>query len=285
LEKVAKGSTMVAIRECVEEACIGDLNEMKNYTLKDVAKELYNRCHRETYYILYKGKPVHYFYVKELLKLLTEGKGELSLVAYLRNNRTPPILLSGATNIFDAYNYLRKYRANYALVVESGKVIGEVQFRTLTWQIIDTLIKDPLTGLYNYHYFNILIERYKDIEKPMGIILVEIENLEIIERFQSATLVNKILKQVADTILHSVRNIDFVFRIDNRFTVMLFQPLEVIKKVEERIQNRLNDLEVDGVSIRFKIAYSHVPELKETILMAIDDCERKILKQSEYNLL
>jgi GGDEF domain-containing protein len=223
--------------------------------------------------------------MKDLLKLLSEGKGEVSLVDYIKTNRTPPLVISPDMNIFDAYNYLRKYRANYALVTEQNKVIGEVCFKTLTWQIIDILIKDPLTGVYNYHYFNILIERYKDINKPMGIILIEIENLEIIERFQSATLVNKILKSVANILIHSVRDIDFIFRIDNRFTVMLFQPLEVTKKVEERLRERLKNLEVDGVAVRFKIAYSHIPELKETILMAIDDCERKILKQSEYQLL
>ncbi|MRJ06759.1 MAG: hypothetical protein C6I01_04490 [Epsilonproteobacteria bacterium] len=271
---------MLKIKECVDPICGREAVEVQKYTIKDIAKMAQSRD-SFNFYILHKGFPIYLFSLPELLNLCLEGESETNVIKFIKEHRKNIPTLKADMNIFDAYNEMRRERIKYAPVIEDGKVIGEVNFKILALKIIDVLIKDPLTNVFNYHYFNILIERYLDIEKPMGLIFIEVDNLEIIERFQGIEVVQKILKKVASTITNSVRDIDFVFRIDNRFTIIIFQDLEVTRKVEKRIADRLAGLKVDDLEIKFRIAHSHVPELRESILTAIDDCEKKLIRQLE----
>ncbi|MEO1942537.1 MAG: diguanylate cyclase [Campylobacterales bacterium] len=269
---------MVNIKECMDPICGREAVEVQQMTIKEIA-QIAQKCESVNFYILHRKLPVHVFSLAELLDLCLKGEGDQNVIKFIKTHRKNIPQLPSDINIFDAYNEMRRQRWRYAVIVQEGDAIGEVDFKILALRIIDVLIKDPMTGVFNYHYFNILIERYPDIGKPMGLIFIEIDNLDIIERFQGGYLVQKILKKVAEVIDNSVRDIDFIFRIDNRFAIIIFQPLEVTKKVEMRLQERLKGLTVEGLEIKFRIAYSHVPEIRESILTAIDDCERKLLRQ------
>ena len=88
---------------------------------------------------------------------------------------------------------------------------------------------------------------------------------------------NKIIKTFADVISNSVRKIDFVFRWDNQFRIITFNDLEITSKIFSRIQNRLNNLTIDDIHIPFKMCMSHVPQLQNDILLAIESCEEQFI--------
>jgi len=89
----------------------------------------------------------------------------------------------------------------------------------------------------------------------------------------------KIIKQFAKTISSSVRKIDFVFRWDNEFRIITFNDLEKTSIIYERIKENLSILEIDALKIPFNSCMSHVPELQNNILSAIEECEEKLIKR------
>jgi GGDEF domain-containing protein len=122
-----------------------------------------------------------------------------------------------------------------------------------------------------------LIEEYKDFNKPMGIIYIDIKNIGIIEGLYGEEKLNQLLKAIALKLKNLVGDIDLIFRNNYRFKIITFTDLEVTKKIVERIKKALNDFELDGMKIAFSLAYSHIPELQDNILLAIDEVESKLI--------
>ena len=92
-------------------------------------------------------------------------------------------------------------------------------------------------------------------------------------------IVNAILKEFAKVIKKSVRDIDFVFRNDYIFKILTFNNLEITDKIVTRLKNSLDLIECNGVKPSFNIVFSHIPELENNILSAIDFCEKKLIER------
>jgi GGDEF domain-containing protein len=86
------------------------------------------------------------------------------------------------------------------------------------------------------------------------------------------------IKTYAKAIKQSVRDIDFVFRMGNKFKILTFNNLEITEKIVQRIENKLKNTEHEGIKPDFKITYSHVPEMEENIITALESCEKKLIK-------
>ena len=162
-------------------------------------------------------------------------------------------------------------------VCEEGEFIGEVDFDTLSLKVSYIVIKDELTGLYNKKYFDVLVEEYRNFDKPMGLIFIEIRDLSIYEGLYGIEMSQKILKTFGNVLQNSVRKIDFVFRWDNQFRIITFNDLEITSKIFSRIQSRLNSLKIDDIHISFKMCMSHIPQLQDDILLAIESCEEQFI--------
>jgi len=230
----------------------------------------------DSIYITKDSYPIYSFDITDLLTIYSENEFNLTIGEFMAQHPKKIEALDVDMNIIDAYHYMRSNNLKKVAVIEDNKLIGEVTFKIISAKIVDIVIKDRLTGVYNSSYFDILVEEHKDFDKPLGIIYIDVSNLAIIEGLYGKDKLNKILIAIAQKLESLVRDIDFVFRIDYRFKIITFTSLEITEKIANRIKNALDKMEIDDIKITYYLAFSHVPSLEPNILLALDELKRKI---------
>ena len=254
-----------------------DIEEVKNDKLSDVIAKFHAK-HLVRLYILKDNKPIFVFTPQEIVEIFFNNLVEENAYEFLKDKQILDCYDS-SMHIIDAYYQMRRDNLPFMPVCKDGEFIGEIDFNVLSLKIAYVVVKDELSGVYNRKYFDVIVEEYKDFNKPLGIIFIEIKDLPIFEGLYGVDMDQKIIKSFADTIKRSVRKIDFVFRWDNQLRVIIFHNLEVTAKVFERIKDRLNNLEVEGIKIPFNMCMSHVPEITNDIYLAIEECEEDLVKR------
>jgi len=266
------------IREYVDSIHCKNFHEISQKPLDEILA-YFHQTPNTRLYIVEENRPVYIFTPKEIIDIFLENKNFLTIGEYVLENKKEIFTLDASTNIIDAYNQLRKRKLSFAPVMEGGKLIGEVSFETLSLKISFIAIKDPLTGAFNQRYFDVLVEEYKEMDKPLGIIFVKIENLSIFESLYGHSFKLEVLRKFADTIHSSLRDIDFVFRVEDIFKIITFNDLEIVSMIVARIKKRLSEIKINDIKIPFKIVFSQVPEIESNIILAIEDCEKKLIKR------
>jgi len=264
------------IKDYVDKIEAVELEELKNKTLTDVIAKFHVK-NINRFYILKNKKPIFVLTPKKIVEIFLKNLQNQNAYNFFKDNEYLKCFDINI-HIIDAYYEMRKENMDFVPVCENDGIIGELDFNTFSLKITYFVIKDELTGVYNKKYFDVLIEEYNEFNKPVGLIFIEIKDLPIYEGLYGVDMVYKIIRLFAKTITNSVRNIDFVFRWDNQFRVIVFNNLEVTAKVLERIKHKLNNLEVDGIKIPFKICMTHTEEYNNDILMAVEEGERKLIK-------
>ena len=254
-----------------------DIEDIKNDKLSDIIAKFHAK-NLIRLYITKNKKPIFVFTPKAIVDIFFNNLVEKDAYEFLKDK---PILdcYEASMHIIDAYYQMRRDNLAFMPVCKDGEFIGEIDFNILSLKIAYVVVKDELSGVYNRKYFDVIVEEYKDFNKPLGIIFIEIKDLPIFEGLYGVDMDQKIIKAFANTIKRSVRNIDFVFRWDNQLRVIIFHNLEVTAKVFERIKNRLSSLEVEGIKVPFDMCMTHVPEITNDIFLAIEECEEDLVKR------
>ncbi len=268
----------MTLKNYIEKVCCKDIEEIQDKTLSDLIAYMY-KCDTSTFYIVENTKPVYIFTSTDMLEIFMKNLLNSKIINYIKEHPKEVKTLDVQTNILDAYYYMRSNKLKHIPILENGELIGEISFKTLSVKISDIVIKDPLTNLFNQKYFDVLLEEYNEFNKPLGIIFIELENINILEGFYGPVVINETIKTYANAIKQSVRDIDFVFRMDNKFKILTFNNLEITEKIVKRIENKLKNTKHDDIMLDFKITYSHVPEMEENIVTAIESCEKKLIKR------
>ncbi|MFH2145009.1 MAG: diguanylate cyclase [Candidatus Omnitrophota bacterium] len=148
---------------------------------------------------------------------------------------------------------------------------------------IDISVRDKLTGLYNYNYFDKQFSHIFDIAKRYGrifsLVIVDINNFKRINDEYGHLCGNFFLEKVAENLRTSFRKVDIIARYGgDEFTVILPETTyEQADKLIERIRKNIGILELDyegkkvGTSLSFGFAaYSEKMEDKEVLFYAAD---------------
>ncbi|ACM92312.1 CBS domain pair protein [Nautilia profundicola AmH] len=269
----------MTLKNYLEKVCYKDIEDLKEKTLADLIAYMY-KCDSSTFYVVRNKKPIYIFTSTDMLEIFMKNLLSMSIEEYINKNPKQLKKLSIKTNILDAYYFMRSHKLKHIPIVnENEELLGEISFKTLSLKIADIVIKDPLTGLFNQKYFDVLLEEYNEFNKPLGIIFVELKNMNILEGFYGAEKINEIIKTYADAIKECVREIDFVFRMGYRFKILTFNNLEITDKIVRRIREKLENTDYEGIKVSFEIAFSHVPELEDNVLTAIESCEKKLIER------
>lgn len=269
----------MTLKNYLEKVCYKELSDIKDKTLADLIAYMY-KCDTSTFYIVDNNKPIFIFTSTDMLEIFMKNILAVKIIDYIEQNPKELKKLPITTNILDAYYFMRSNKLKHIPIVdENDNLIGEISFKTLSLKIADIVIKDPLTGLFNQKYFDVLLEEYNEFNKPLGIIYIDLKNMNILEGFYGADKINEIIKTYAETIKKSVRDIDFVFRMGHRFKILTFNNLEITDKIVKRIKNRLENTDYEGIKVAFDIAFSHVPELEDNVLSALESCEKKLIER------
>jgi len=263
------------IKDYVDKIEFLNLDSLKGRKLEEIFL-VFHAKNLKRLYILKNNKPIFVLTPREIVDIFLNKKEKLDAFEFFKDKDFLNCFDS-SVHVIDAYYKMRKENLAFMPVCEKGEFIGEVDFETLSLKISYIVIKDELTGVFNKKYFDVLIEEYKDFDKPLGIIFIEVRNLSIFEGLYGVEMSQKILKTFAAILKNSVRKIDFVFRWDNQFRIITFNDLEITSKIFSRIQNKLNNLKVEDMQIPYEMCMSHVPQLQEDILLALEHCEEKFI--------
>ena len=265
------------LKEYIDSAYSVNLENIKELTIEDIILQFHAK-NLKRIYLLKNNLPVFVITPKEIVDFFIKGNIKQNIYEFLKE--TDPIgCFDGKKHIIDAYYEMRKDKLDFIPVCENGKFIGEIDFSVLSLKISYIVIKDELSGVYNKKYFDVIVNEYTDFNKPLGIIFIELKDLSIYEGLYGMDFSGKVIKNFAQEIQNSVRKIDFVFRWDNQFRIIIFNNLEISAKIFSRIQNRLKTLETDSIHIPFKMCFSHVPEMQDDILLALQSCEEELIKR------
>jgi GGDEF domain-containing protein len=266
----------MTIEKYIEKVFFKEYNEIANLSVKQLISSLH-KSKIESLYITKDKFPVYLFESIDFLDVFLNNELNKYVIDYIKNHPKKIYILEYNTNIIDAYYYMRSNNLKKTAVIKNNELIGEISFETVSSKIANIIIKDPLTDVFNEKYFEIFVEEYKDFDKSIGIIYINIKNIGIIESIYGEEKVNELLKNIVLKLKNLVRDIDLVFRNDFRFKIIIFNSLEVTKKVVDRIKKVLDEFEINGMKVNYSIAYSHIPELQNSILLAIDDIENKLI--------
>ena len=266
------------LKEYIDQIFAMDLNEIRNLSIEDVILHFHAK-NLKRMYILDKDKVVFVITPKEIVEFFISYDIKQNAYEFLKN-KEPLECFDAKKHIIDTYYEMRKRNLDFMPVCENDKIIGEVDFNILNLKISYIVIKDELTDVYNKKYFDVIIEEYSDFNKPIGIIFIELENLSIYEGLYGVNFSQEVIKNFANTIKYSIRKIDFVFRWDNQFRIIIFNNLEVTSKIFIRIQTNLKNLITDDMHLPFKMSFSHIPEMQDDILLALESCEEKLIKRN-----
>jgi diguanylate cyclase (GGDEF)-like protein len=266
----------MTIEKYIEKVYYNEYDQIINLTVKQLISAIH-KAKIESLYITKQKFPVYLFESVDFLDVLLNNELNENVANYMKEHPKKIFTLNYDTNIIDAYYYMRSNNLKKAAVIKNNRLIGEVSFKIVSAQIANIIIKDPLTGVFNEKYFEILIEEYQDFDKPMGFIFIDIKNIQILEGLYGEEKVDELLKAIAKKLKSLLRDIDLIFRNNHRFKIIIFNNLEVTKKVVKRIENALDKFEIDGMKVSYSMAYSHIPELQDNILLAIDEVENKLM--------
>jgi len=269
----------MTLKNYIENVCCKDIENLKEKTLSDLIAYMY-KCDSSTFYVVENKKPIYIFTSSDMLEIFMKNLLSMNVKEFITKNPKEIKKLNVKTNILDAYYFMRSNKLKHIPIVNGkDELLGEISFKILSSKIADIVIKDPLTGLFNQKYFDVLIEEYNEFDKPLGIVFIELKNMNILEGFYDPDQINKIIKIYAKDIKSCLRDIDFVFRNGYVFKVLTFNSLEVTNKIVKRIKNKLENTECDGIKVSFELVFSHVPELEDNVLTAIESCEKKLIER------
>jgi len=264
------------IKGYVDNVFFKEFNLIKNELITNLVF-LLEKHQLESIYITQNFYPIYVFSATDLLTLYSKNEFEITIEEFINRHPKKIDVLDVETNIIDAYYHMRANNFRKIAVIEDNKLIGEMTFKIISTRISDIVIRDKLTGLYNANYFSVLVEEYKDFDKPLGIIYIDVSNLAIVEGLYGKEKLNKILIAIGEKLESLVRDIDFVFRINYRFKIITFNSLEITEKIANRIKKALDEMEIDEIQVNYSLAFSNVPELEPNILLALEDLKRKII--------
>jgi len=266
------------LREYVDPVFTIELERTKQLTLENIILQFHS-SNLKRIYIINENKPIFVITSKEIIDFFINNTVKQNAYDFLKDKNFIECF-KGNKNIIDTYYDMRKANLDFMPVCEEGRLIGEVDFSVLSLKISYIVIKDELTGVYNKKYFDVIINEYMDFDKPMGIIFIELKDLAIYEGLYGVDFARRIIKKIAREIQKNVRKIDFIFRWDNQFRIIIFNNMEISAKVFSRIKAKLRDLKVDGIHVPYKMAFSHIPELEDDIILALQSCEEELIKRN-----
>jgi diguanylate cyclase (GGDEF)-like protein len=123
-------------------------------------------------------------------------------------------------------------------------------------------VTDPLTGLYNRRYFDDALNEYlsafRRIEKPMGMILLDIDHFKLVNDTHGHDIGDEVLRQIATCLREFTRYHDVVARLGGEEFAVLspnVSPSQLFG-LAERIRTAISGLAVETGNVALRVTVS-----------------------------
>lgn len=176
---------------------------------------------------------------------------------------------------------LKDARSKYLLQKENERLMAELiakskQLEELNLKLTELSITDELTRIYNYRFFQLMLEKEWDraerYKRELSCILFDIDNFKRINDLYGHPVGDKILRELAELISRSVRQSDYLARYGGEEFVMLLPDsnLRNSLKIAEKLRKLIEDHpfyhaeETLRLTISLGVTSNEMPAVKST---------------------
>lgn len=224
--------------------------------------------------VLKNKKPFYLITSKDVIEILLLHMDDMTVKELIDKYPEKLITLKEEEAILEAYKLMRTYNIqNLIIVDEEGNFKNIINYSYLANFLAEMAIKDEITGLYNKRFFEFLIDKYENSDYEIGILFIDLDNFKEINDKYGHYMGDLILKKVGEVIRNSIRDLDYAFRYGgDEFVILLFTSNDVLQIVAQRLFEKVNSIEINGIKVSASIGAAHYKtdsnSLKEVIKIA-----------------
>lgn len=143
---------------------------------------------------------------------------------------------------------------------ELRKMTASLSARSKTLEY--AAVTDPLTGMYNRRYFDDAVAEYlrafQEIEKPVGMILLDIDHFKLVNDTHGHDIGDEVLRQIAACLFEFTRYHDVVARLGGEEFAILSPNVShgQLYALADRIRNAIAGLMVQTGNVTLRVTVS-----------------------------
>jgi diguanylate cyclase (GGDEF)-like protein len=208
------------------------------------------------------GKAVSIITKKDIIHILYHRYENMIISEFIRkyNPKKKLKTIIDSATVYDAMKLMEEEKIKHLPVIDkNGKVIGIITATDILRKVTHVAFVDPLTSVYNRRYIDVL---YFKLRKRYNYVLmmIDIDNFKKINDNYGHPFGDKILRNLGNIILQSIRDYDDAIRYGGEeFLIVLYQTgVEEAMEIAEKIRKRFSNLK-----------YEEAPELRVTVSVGI----------------
>ena len=250
-----------------------EYEEIKDKKITDISKIFCDK-NIDLIVVLKNKKPFYLITSKDVIEILLLHMDDMTVKELIDKYPEKLITLKEEEAILEAYKLMRTYNIqNLIIVDEEGNFKNIINYSYLANFLAEMAIKDEITGLYNKRFFEFLIDKYENSDYEIGILFIDLDNFKEINDKYGHYMGDLILKKVGEVIRNSIRDLDYAFRYGgDEFVILLFTSNDVLQIVAQRLFEKVNSIEINGIKVSASIGAAHYKtdsnSLKEVIKIA-----------------
>ena len=250
-----------------------EYEEIKDKKITEISKIFCDK-NIDLIVVLKNKKPFYLITSKDVIEILLLHMDDITVKELIDKYPEKLITLKEEEAILEAYKLMRTYNIqNLIIVDEEGNFKNIINFNYLANFLAEMAIKDEITGLYNKRFFEFLIDKYENSDYEIGILFIDLDNFKEINDKYGHYMGDLILKKVGEVIRNSIRDLDYAFRYGgDEFVILLFTSNDVLQIVAQRLFEKVNSIEINGIKVSASIGAAHYKtdsnSLKEVIKIA-----------------
>jgi len=164
----------------------------------------------------------------------------------------------------DAFNHLVTVGVMVAITIFTGRVIGIE--RLIREKLLYLSIRDGLTGLYNFRFFNELliseVKRSRRFKYTFALVIMDIDHFKTFNDRFGHHAGNLVLEKIARTLTESLREADFLARYGGEEFCFILPRTSKAKAIEivERIRLKISQESFQGHRVTASFGIASYPE-------------------------
>lgn len=212
-------------------------------------------------------KPIGIITLRDIPKIFTLPDVPRNIGEVLEMlNKKELIVISEDRDLLEVFQVMQDNNISHLLVVdEESKLKGVICLKKLIKIFPELFFIDPLTGLQNRFYLNLIENKLKNSQGRSGVMITDLDDFKKINDIYGHGFGDRVLVEVAKTLRQNVKITDEVIRYGGEeFLIVLYRcSLSNAKKVGERLRKRIEE-----------IRFEEFPEVKITASFGVAEFVR-----------
>ncbi len=218
----------------------------------------------------------------DLIMHLLHGNLEKKVKNFIRKKEL--ITIDENSHVFDAVAYFEKYRIKHLPVLDNDKrLVGIITATDILKKVAGIGLMDPLTGLNNRNYYELLKQKYSDKILHISIIMADIDDFKNINDKYGHLVGDEVLSRVGKILKNDLRVYDETIRWGGEEFLILL-PRTNIKRaimIAKRLKSKISTIRLKDfpdLNISISMGVSHYEGEGKYLDTAVREADRALLR-------